>query len=93
MTFIDNNGYVRRSAPGVSKSKYIYVHREVMEKHLKRKLYFWEIIHHINGKRDDNRIKNLQVLPRGQHNMRIQEIYKENQFLKSLVSEFLSIRT
>ncbi|HEX5519921.1 MAG TPA: hypothetical protein VFX18_05725 [Candidatus Nitrosocosmicus sp.] len=50
----DVNGYVRE-------------HRAVYEDHHKCCLLPWIDIHHINGKKDDNRIENLMPLPRTIH--------------------------
>jgi hypothetical protein len=36
-------------------------HRWVMEQSIKRKLYPWETVHHINGDTLDNRIENLEL--------------------------------
>ncbi len=42
-------------------------HRHVAEVQLQRKLYANEVVHHLNGKRDDNRPENLCLMTRVKH--------------------------
>ena len=50
-----------------SKSGLYYEHILIMEKLLKRVLYNWETVHHINEIKSDNRIENLFLCSRVEH--------------------------
>jgi hypothetical protein len=63
--FKEKQGYVlvkNRKHPCCNSSGYVREHRLVMEKHIGRFLKRDEIVHHLNGIKDDNRIENLQLL-------------------------------
>lgn len=59
------NGYIllyQPEHPDCQAGGYIFEHRVVMEKSLRRRLMLGEHVHHKNGQRDDNRVDNLEIL-------------------------------
>lgn len=84
----DKFGYIQIWNPDHPNAKgcgYIQEHRLVMSKHLGRPLKSNENVHHKNGKRDDNRVENLElwtvVQPNGQRTEDLIKSYTE--FLNS----------
>src|SRR5665213_1017657 len=69
---ITPNGYIYIYAPEHpsrigKRNKNVFQHRLVMEQKLGRYLTKTEIVHHLNGVRNDNRPENLVVVDRNNH--------------------------
>lgn len=63
-------GYVhikKPNHPNADQRGYVLEHVYVMSEHLGRPINKDEVVHHINGKKDDNRLQNLKVMDRASH--------------------------
>jgi len=92
---MNSNGYVLVKLqpddfffPMVGKDGYVLEHRLVMAKHIGRCLQSWEIVHHKNSIRGDNRTENLQLVTDDRHKQisileaKIARLQKENEQLR-----------
>jgi len=67
---IETKGYIRikqRNHPYIDKQGYVLEHRLAMEQSLGRYLLPYEIVHHKNHIKTDNRIENLEIFNASEH--------------------------
>jgi hypothetical protein len=67
---LTTRGYVELWKPGhpmANKAGYLMEHRLVMAEHIGRMLEPGEVVHHLNNVRTDNRIENLELLAKVDH--------------------------
>lgn len=71
--YVDKNGYVRlsgktlRTHPNYKKNIGLMEHHYMMSQYIGRPIYNDEVVHHINGDKQDNRIENLQLMSASEH--------------------------
>ena len=71
--------------PHATKAGYVREHRIVLAEHLGRCLKADEVVHHLNGIKDDNRLSNLFLTFPNKHKVIIPALQKRIQELEALL--------
>lgn len=78
-----SEGYVYRKAdfhPNADKEGYVLEHRLIMEGLIGRLLTKKEVVHHINGIKNDNRPENLELLESQSHHLKDNHVGQDGWF-------------
>ncbi len=91
---VDGAGYLLVVPPegyaGATRQGRVLEHRLVMERHLGRHLERGEVVHHINGKKDDNRIDNLQLRSSRKEHGHGHELVRETEGALCVLEQFVN---
>jgi hypothetical protein len=106
---IDKKGYIRILVPPSSPfypmadhESYVPEHRLIIAQHLGRLLKRYEVVHHKNGIKNDNRLENLELVnSNGEHihqkhpdnSLLVQQMYRLEQEVQRLEQENTKLRT
>ena len=88
----DEDGYILlriKDHPNSNPNGYIREHRVVLEESLGRLLRREELVHHVNGVRDDNRIENLLLLSSQSEHLRVERDSGKRIGRSKLVKDFM----
>ena len=67
--FVGAKGYIYIRSPGHHRALHDHVKRStiIAEKKIGRLLFIGEVVHHINGRKDDDRPENLEIISQSEH--------------------------
>jgi hypothetical protein len=86
-----DSGYIlvyKPNHPRADKHGYVPEHTLIMEKHIDRYLNDNEVVHHINGIKDDNKLKNLQIMDVDEH----KKYHSRQERKKASIKEVLKLQ-